>query len=117
MTPPNPLTVLAERVSALTEACRETDGLIYQSIDPVIVQCWPHWNRAQLETIVPRYTASLDAAMTLARNNREAMTMIYVAHKSFEAAEMDDAPNLFPRIKAMLACNLRARAASESSHG
>jgi hypothetical protein len=83
---------LADKVERLTGPCRETDAEICLAI-----------KRPQGIVRAPAYTASLDAAMTLARNNREAMVMMYVAHRTFEHAEMDDPPNLLPRIKAMLA--------------
>lgn len=56
---------LAERCEKATGPDRDLDGLIYRSIDPVIEQCWPHWDRLQREQIVPRYSESIDAAATL----------------------------------------------------
>lgn len=124
------LLALAGRVEQLTGPCRETDYLICEAVHPFLAEqgyarvagdngyhsSTPLILGAEKVGPASEYTASLDAAMTLARNNREAMTMIYVAHKSFEAAEMDETASLFPRIKAMLACNLRARSALEASH-
>lgn len=128
MTPPTPLTEIAERVERLTEPCRETDCLIFElghrlltparrgTIDGEPTGEYFDLNGDVLPERAPRYTESLDAAMTLARNNREAMLMIHAAFGSFESDEMDAVPNIFPRIKAMLLTILRARAASENSH-
>lgn len=123
------LTELADRVQALTCACRLADEDIARAVG------YTAWGGRRMFSATPDYgftyrdplgnyvgappyfTASLDAVMTLARNNREAMLMIHAAFGSFESDEMDAAPNIFPRIKAMLLTNLRARAAAESSHG
>lgn len=119
---------LAARVERLTGPCRETDCLIFESrhrlltperrgmIDGEPTGQYFNINGDLLPEVAPAYTASLDAAMTLARNNREAMLMIHAAFGSFESDEMDGVPNIFPRIKAMLLTNIRARAALESSH-
>lgn len=120
---------LADKVEK-TGPCRETDGLIYRSIDPVIDNCWKYWSPAQLETIVPRYTASLDAAMTLlpegvwyclsgphsatgglykGGGQRFDMTMGIGDDRS--DGEAATAPN------AVVAAALRYRSALEASHG
>jgi hypothetical protein len=127
------LLALADRVQDLTSACRETDLAIMQAtsghpwrwadsrtFEPQTVITWDQYGADAPGNpfyTLEEFTASIDAAMTLARNNREAMVMMYAAHRSFEHIEMDETPNLFPRIKAMLAWNLRARAALENSHG
>lgn len=148
MTSPT-LTELASRVERLTGPCRETDLAVHLALWPdddlakmtqtrrgldsqegyawtisgasIVYERWtadgrcPHNGGYPL----PMYTASLDAAMTLARNNHEVMLMLHVAFYSFDSDEMDRDPDLFPRIKAMLLSNIRARAraASGSSHG
>lgn len=118
------MTTLTERITRLTGPCRETDEDIaravgYQAWGSVVKKGYG-WNYNDPEGryigAPPKFTESLDAAMTLARNNREAMLMIYSAFSSFESDEMGNALNIFLRIKAMLLTNIRARAASESSH-
>lgn len=87
MTAPNPLIELAERVSALTEACRETDLAIMQAIsghpwrwadsrtfEPQTVITWDEY-RADAPGnpfyTLEEFTASLDAAMTLCPELKE----------------------------------------------
>lgn len=124
----NTLTELAERVERLTGPCRETDGLIFKALEQRDGDVWTTfgddnvWHRRDPKDRVaydppPDYTRSLDAAMTLARSNREAMLMFHVAFREYESDESNAPPNLFPQIRAMLAYHLRARASMEDQHG
>jgi hypothetical protein len=125
------LSDLTDKVQGLTGPCRETDYLICETVHPFLAKqgyarvagdngyhsATPLIPGAEKVGPASEYTASLDAAMTLARTNREAMLMIHSAFGSFESDEMDAAPNIFPRIKAMLLTILRARASMEEHRG
>ena len=59
---------LAQRVEALTGPCRETDALVEASLGIVpdgSVRCKGGWIIDGSAVASPKYTASLDAAMTL----------------------------------------------------
>lgn len=53
------------RLEAATGADRELDAEIWLVVESRIVPLWPHWDVDDREMMTPRYTASLDAAMTL----------------------------------------------------
>lgn len=55
---------LIERLERASGPDRGLDGEIY-CLDPVVAPLWPHWTLFQREELTPRYTGSLDAAMTL----------------------------------------------------
>ena len=59
----------------------------------------------------PRYTASLDAALMLARTKTELLVMLNLAFKACDAG--DEAPNVFPAIRAALIEALKSRAHGE----
>lgn len=57
-----------ELISLLEEAKgpdRNIDRHIYFLVLPVARECWPHWTTLQRDQICPRYTESIDAALTL----------------------------------------------------
>lgn len=56
---------LIERVKGLTGPDRETDAEILILDVPRCADLLPHWSPEEREQIIPRYTASLDAAVTL----------------------------------------------------
>lgn len=60
-------TALIARLEKAAGPDRELDGDIWRAIDPVADQCWPHWSAEQRENMTPRFSASLDAALTLYR--------------------------------------------------
>ena len=62
---------------------------------------------------LPFFTESLDAAMTLARNQREAMVMMSVAFHATGYREPDQPVNLWPAIRAALMESIRARLAGQ----
>lgn len=130
-TPPNPLTELAERVEKLTGPCRETDARIQCALDGhQFVSFSDKRGMDQISTIstgektlgvVLAYTASLDAAMTLVPENHEweAGTALLTNAAWAGVIGLDgrwQAKAATPSL-ALTAAILRARAASESSHG
>ena len=62
---------------------------------------------------LPHFTESLDCAMTLARNQREAMVMMSVAFHATGYREPDQPVNLWPAIRAALMESIRARLAGQ----
>ena len=56
---------LIERLEKATGPDRELDGEIWLAADPRLVVLWPHWTAEQRDNMVPRYTASIDAALSL----------------------------------------------------
>lgn len=66
MTPPNPLTELADRVQALTSACREMDEAITLALNPQ--QVTRHIQSGEIIN-VPEWTRSLDLVVTLVPEN------------------------------------------------
>lgn len=149
MTPPNPLIELAERCEKLTGPCRETDILIGYAVDlkgddqrltfrrsldvcgmeQMLRMGESHQNIWRHE--LPRYTASLNAAMTLLPpNHRWLMNGPDVdgaGHDIKPCASVlpygeslthpQDSHEAATPVLAFLSANLRARAASESPHG
>ena len=86
------LAALAERVQALTGSCRETDEAIALSVGWRQVQYGPEqrdiWKSpcGALSSLVPAFTASLDAAMTLAKTDAEACAVL---HEAMDALSRD----------------------------
>lgn len=56
-----------ELIAALEKAPgpdRRLDAQIYRLTDPIIERCWPYWNEEQRESMTPRFTGDLMAAIT-----------------------------------------------------
>jgi hypothetical protein len=142
MTSPT-LTDLAERVEKLTGPCRETDGLIFKALEQREEDMWTTfgddevWHRQDPQDhcafdAPPAYTASLDAAMTLVP---EGVWYCLSGPHSESGGRYRGGPQRFdmtmgigedradgkaasaPNATVAAALRLRARAASESSHG
>lgn len=137
MTPPNPLTELAERVQALTEACRETDLAIMQAIsghpwrwadsrtfEPQTVITWDQYGADAPGNPVcslEDFTGSFDNALMLALEGWDyclsvgagepAHVAMSPAGKVAEVSATAATPAL-----AFTAAVFRARAASEAHH-
>lgn len=145
MTPPNPLTALAERVCKLTQACRETDYLICEAVHPFLAE--QGYRRTEGDSgyysatpLIPgaekvgpasEYTASLDAAMTLKPkecyvDTQERYRMhrdLEYTDRSWARVETADGGKFLGEATAntvplaIVAAILRTRAASESPLG
>lgn len=133
MTPPNPLTELAERVERLTGRCRETDALIAIALGIVPEGAFRPCAAVDVGTFAtgahsfwtaPAFTASLDAAMTLAVDGYYIIAIhqmpngwiVKIGSRSNDQEPVIDEEHA-SLTHALCSAWLRARAASESSHG
>lgn len=134
MTPPNPLTELAERVSRLTVSRRETDCLIFETRHRLLtperrgtIDGEPTGEYFDLDGNVlperaPFYTSSLDAAMTLVPEGWDYCLSVGAGEPACAAMSpagqvSDVSVTAATPALALTAASLRARAASENSHG
>lgn len=133
------LTTLADRVQALTSACRETDILIGYAIDldadskflsfrksfdtcgmeQMLRMAESHQNTWR--DALPRYTASLDCAMTLVPEDMEwevgTAKLMDIGWARVVAVHDQWKSKASTPVLALTAASLRARAALENSHG
>lgn len=56
---------LIERLEKAMGPDRELDGAIFCACVPRMAECWPHWSKQERLNMPPRYTSSIDAALTL----------------------------------------------------
>jgi hypothetical protein len=57
---------LIERLEKATDPDREIDRDIWFAQVPALRDCWPYWTAEQQQDMCPRYTKSIEAALTLA---------------------------------------------------
>lgn len=61
----NDFSKLADLCERADAPSRSLDYSIFRATSPVAVECWLHWDDHQREMICPRYTASIDLAVSL----------------------------------------------------